>query len=486
MSSSTEQYRCSLQHIKNARQKWEAHRYRQRREKEEREKQAKESRDQSPISLAENASPQNGTNSASVVEGPAPESAEPASISLSVNSREPEPPKTRVSIHTKKVAVATSKPANPFASLSLTASSESANAVSNLFSVSSSSIVTTKASVEKRNPFASLKSSGFSNFNAGNSVGFGQKSNDGGTLKDSNETNNPFASLSFGDASSSKISFTPFSFPSATAPAGLDGKAITSSTLITQIDAVKDTKDVQSPVANPFNSSILGGISTSSFGVSSSSSFSGGTFDCTRTTLTLGENAKKTTDTDYKTKLTKFYEEHNPEKVPTVDSTLEKYKSRENELFEKLYRKYGLSPDGKPIPIIDEPSGCGPKVFMDLSVGGKDVGRIFITLYADKAPLAAENFRALCTGSTTDESGVETTLQRTFAGNIFHRVVPGFVMQGGDITKVNGTGGRSIYPALSSKHGTNAWGQFPDELFMKHSRRGELSKNDLLCCGFVM
>jgi cyclophilin family peptidyl-prolyl cis-trans isomerase len=59
-----------------------------------------------------------------------------------------------------------------------------------------------------------------------------------------------------------------------------------------------------------------------------------------------------------------------------------------------------------------------------------------------------------------------------FRGNKLHRIVKNFVIQGGDITSTNGTGGRSVY--AGTKHG-DMWGNFKDELFMDHTKRGLLS-----------
>ena len=100
-------------------------------------------------------------------------------------------------------------------------------------------------------------------------------------------------------------------------------------------------------------------------------------------------------------------------------------------------------------------------VFFDITIGGQSAGRVEIDLYAD-TPDTSENFRALCTG----EKGVGTLGKPLhFKGCKFHRIIPGFMAQGGDFTRGNGTGGESIY-------GPN----FPDENFKhKHSGKGILS-----------
>ncbi|XP_044525255.1 E3 SUMO-protein ligase RanBP2 [Gracilinanus agilis] len=76
-----------------------------------------------------------------------------------------------------------------------------------------------------------------------------------------------------------------------------------------------------------------------------------------------------------------------------------------------------------------------PVVFFEIFADDEPLGRITMELFSNIVPQTAENFRALCTG----ERGFG------FKNSIFHRVIPDFICQGGDITKHDGTGGRSIY-----------------------------------------
>jgi cyclophilin family peptidyl-prolyl cis-trans isomerase len=103
-----------------------------------------------------------------------------------------------------------------------------------------------------------------------------------------------------------------------------------------------------------------------------------------------------------------------------------------------------------------------PRTFFAVKIDGRDAGRIIFELFSDHTPKTSENFRALCTG----EKGIgKFGKALNYKGSSFHRIIPRFMIQGGDFTHGDGRGGESIYGA-----------RFDDESFsVRHTGPGLLS-----------
>lgn len=103
-----------------------------------------------------------------------------------------------------------------------------------------------------------------------------------------------------------------------------------------------------------------------------------------------------------------------------------------------------------------------PKVFFDVATKSTKLGRIVFELFEDVVPKTSQNFKALCTG----EKGIgKLGKPLHYKGSTFHRIIPQFMIQGGDFTHGTGIGGESIYGE-----------KFADENFkLTHSGPGILS-----------
>ncbi|XP_052193572.1 peptidyl-prolyl cis-trans isomerase CYP21-1 [Diospyros lotus] len=111
---------------------------------------------------------------------------------------------------------------------------------------------------------------------------------------------------------------------------------------------------------------------------------------------------------------------------------------------------------------VEEVHEITHRVYLDVDIDKQHAGRIVIGLYGKVVPKTVENFRALCTG----ELGKSVSGKALhYKGKPFHRIIPGFMIQGGDIIRGDGKGSESVYG-----------GTFPDESFrIKHSHPGVVS-----------
>lgn len=107
---------------------------------------------------------------------------------------------------------------------------------------------------------------------------------------------------------------------------------------------------------------------------------------------------------------------------------------------------------------IQPPAEITSRVFLDIAIDKRPAGRIVIGLHGNVVPLTCRNFESLCQGYMLENKpGLQKHLLG-YAGSTFHRIIPGFMIQGGDFTRHDGTGGRSIF----------ADARFADENFQLH------------------
>ena len=148
--------------------------------------------------------------------------------------------------------------------------------------------------------------------------------------------------------------------------------------------------------------------------------------------------------------------------LKNMKTLLAEDKKRQKKAFGGFFSKVDMYDDKMEVEKGVELDPNNPKVFFDIEVDGEFLGRVIFQLFADVCPKTAENFRALCVG---DHGECSTGQKLHYKGASFHRVIKNFMLQGGDFTKGNGTGGESIYGE-----------KFADENFkIKHTEPGLLS-----------
>eukprot|EP00397_Hematodinium_sp_SG-2012_P043937 GEMP01048950.1.p1 GENE.GEMP01048950.1~~GEMP01048950.1.p1 ORF type:complete len:490 (+),score=140.67 GEMP01048950.1:89-1558(+) len=150
-------------------------------------------------------------------------------------------------------------------------------------------------------------------------------------------------------------------------------------------------------------------------------------------------------------------------KVAECKKLLVEAKEKEKDAYGGMFGKLNMYTEKKNIVVLDHKVEMLPKVYMDIKVGDAEPERVVFALYSDSVPKTAENFRALCTGEKG--TGPRSNLRLHFKGCYFHRLISGFMMQGGDFQNGDGTGGESIYG-----------NKFDDENFADlHTKPGLLS-----------
>jgi len=151
--------------------------------------------------------------------------------------------------------------------------------------------------------------------------------------------------------------------------------------------------------------------------------------------------------------------------IAKAKKAISEAKKKTKAAYSNMFDKISVY-DDKAAPIVPGLAKDNPKVYFDIKIGDEAVGRVVMILYKDVTPKTAENFRVLCTGEQKDKEGrPEGAAPLHYKGSSFHRVISGFMIQGGDFTRGDGTGGESIYGE-----------KFADENFkVKHTEAGQLS-----------
>lgn len=134
-----------------------------------------------------------------------------------------------------------------------------------------------------------------------------------------------------------------------------------------------------------------------------------------------------------------------------VKTDQKKHLNKEKKLFSKIFSQAPLYEQEE--DLTQDPNN--PRVFMDVKIGDKESQRLIFQIFKNIVPKTAENFITLCNNKES----------QTYKNSIFHRLIKGFMLQGGDYENANGTGGKSIYGD-----------KFADENFkVRHNKRGLLS-----------
>ncbi len=143
--------------------------------------------------------------------------------------------------------------------------------------------------------------------------------------------------------------------------------------------------------------------------------------------------------------------------INTMEQRKKEKEKGETKLYKSLFKTSLYDDKPQKLSSIPKYDPSNPRVYFDITVDNQEPRRVEFELFAKNVPLTAENFRVLCTG--------EKSSKLHYKNSIFHRIIKGFMMQGGDFENSNGTGGSSIYG-----------NKFDDENFIfPHSEPGLLS-----------